>query len=288
MNIPVLPPDVNQSFEEFGMIKGGGPNGEAKPSIDGSVARSTEGGSRDAIRFGLTTIKNFGEGIATSIVKERKANGQFKSLSEFLTRIKDKNLNRKSLESLIKVGAFESITTEDRATLLHNIDRLLTFNKEQRSSESDQDSLFGGMMGTIEASEVSMEKAPPSNPADRLMWEKELLGLYISGHPLDSFREKLEGKENNIRKIKEIGKEKMPVVFGAIIEEIREVMTKKGEKMVFLKLSDLSDSIEAVAFPKVLEEFQDIIIPESCIAVKGTFSTRNNEKSILVDKVKLL
>jgi DNA polymerase-3 subunit alpha len=270
MNIPVLPPDINQSFEEFGMIKGGGPNGE------------------DAIRFGLTTIKNFGEGIATSIVKERKTNGKFISLSDFLTRIKDKNLNRKSLESLIKVGGFDSLVKEDRATLLHNIDKMLAFNKEQRASESDQDSLFSGMSEPVQANELKLEKAPESNPADKLMWEKELLGLYISGHPLDSFREKLENKETNIQKIKEVGKEKMPVVFGAIIESIREVMTKKGEKMVFLKLSDLSDSIEAVAFPKVLEEFQDMIIPESCIAVKGTFSTRNGEKSILVEKVKLL
>jgi DNA polymerase-3 subunit alpha len=120
------------------------------------------------------------------------------------------------------------------------------------------------------------------------MWEKELLGLYISGHPLDSFKDKLAGREKNIKRIKEEGKEKAPVVLGGIIENIRPVMTKKGEKMIFLKISDLSDSIDAVVFPKVYEEFQDILIPESCIVIKGTFSLRNGEKSILIDKVKAL
>jgi DNA polymerase-3 subunit alpha len=80
----------------------------------------------------------------------------------------------------------------------------------------------------------------------------------------------------------------MPVVVGGIIESIRSVVTKKGEKMIFLKLADLSDSVDAVVFPKVFEEFQDILIPESCIVAKGTFSLRNGEKSILIDKVKLL
>jgi DNA polymerase-3 subunit alpha len=272
MGIPVLPPDVNKSFEGFGVNVGDGPNGG------------------DTIRFGLTTIKNFGEGIGHSIVEERKANGEFKSLSDFLRRIKDKNLNKKSMEALIKTGALESITPagSDRETLLSNLDKLLAFNKEERSKESDQDSLFSLMSTPTKAAEIDLEPTPPINKADQLLWEKELLGLYISGHPLDSFRNKLEGRETNIKKIKETGKEKMPVVVGGIIESIRSVVTKKGEKMIFLKLADLSDSVDAVVFPKVFEEFQDILIPESCIVAKGTFSLRNGEKSILIDKVKLL
>jgi DNA polymerase-3 subunit alpha len=268
MGIPVLPPDVNQSFEEFGMIKNG------------------TGDGKDAIRFGLTTIKNFGEGIATSIVSERKANGKFTSLSDFLRRIKDKNLNKKSLESLIKTGAMDSFG--DRNLLLHNLEHILAFNKEERNKESDQDSLFGGLSSPTEANEIQLEPAPITNKADMLMWEKELLGLYISGHPLDGFKHKFENKNTNIKKIKATAKEKTPVVVGGIVEEIRNVTTKNGEKMIFFKLTDLSDSIEAVAFPKILEEFQDILIPESCIVVKGTFSTRNDRNSILIDKVKLM
>jgi DNA polymerase-3 subunit alpha len=272
MGIPVLPPDVNKSFEGFGVIVGKNSN------------------EQDTIRFGLTTIKNFGEGIGHSIVEERKANGEFKSLSDFLRRIKDKNLNKKSMEALIKTGAMDSITPigSDRATLLYNLDKLLTFNKEERAKETDQDSLFSMMGASNQVVDIELDKTTPVNPADKLMWEKELLGLYISGHPLDSFKDKLAGREKNIKRIKEEGKEKAPVVLGGIIENIRPVMTKKGEKMIFLKISDLSDSIDAVVFPKVYEEFQDILIPESCIVIKGTFSLRNGEKSILIDKVKAL
>lgn len=265
MSIAVLPPDVNQSFEGFTVVK--------------------QKGEKDSIRFGLTTIKNFGEGIATSIIDERKANGNFKSLTDFLKRIKDKNLNKKSMEALVKTGAMDAFG--DRNLLLQNLEHILAFNKEERSKESDQDSLFGASLQT-EATEIKLEPAPLTPQADKLMWEKELLGLYISGHPLDSFKDKLEGRETNIKKLKETAKEKTPAVFGGIVEEIRPVMTKKGEKMIFLKIADLSDTIDAVAFPKILEEFGDILIPESCIVVKGTFSLRNGEKSVLIDKVKLM
>ncbi len=275
MKIPVLPPDVNKSFEGFGVNK-------AKNS-----------GEKDTIRFGLSTIKNFGEGISSSIINERKANGDFSSLSDFLRRIKDKNLNKKSLESLIKVGALDSLCPrkEDlsnwRNTLMFNLDKILTFNKEEKTKESDQSSLFSLMSSPAKVSEIELDKAPAGNKANILLWEKELLGLYISGHPLEDFREKLENKDLNIKKLKE-GKGEKSVVIGGIIDEVRKTTTKKGENMVFLKISDMSDSIEAVAFPKIFEEFQDILIPESCLVIKGTVSERNGEKSILIDKVRLL
>lgn len=272
MGISVLPPDVNESFEGFTVVK--------------TTVNNTQPVIKDSIRFGLTTIKNFGEGIASSIIKERKANGKFTSLSDFLRRIKDKNLNKKSMESLIKTGAMDFFG--DRALLLYNLDRLLTFNKEERNKENDQDSLFGGLVNSNHASEITLEPTATTNMSDKLLWEKELLGLYISGHPLDNYRDKLESKDTNIKKIKETAKEKALIVVGGIIEEIRSVTTKNGDKMIFFKLADLTDTIEAVAFPKVFEEFQDVLIPESCIVVRGTFSTRNGGKSILVDKVKLM
>ena len=270
MRIQVLAPDINQSFEGFTVVKEDG---------------------KDAIRFGLTTIKNFGEGIAKSIITGRKSGGLFTSLSDFLRRIKDKNLNKKSLESLIKSGALDSFSTKKenyRETLLYNLEKLLTFNKEERGRESEQDSLFGGLPNSKETTEISLETAPKTSGSNNLLWEKELLGLYISGHPLESFKNKLENKNTNIKKLKEETKESKPVIFGGIIEEVKTVMTKNGERMVFLKIADLSDSIEAVAFPKIFEQFQDILIPESCIVVMGKISTRNGNKSILIDKVKLM
>ena len=262
MNIPVLPPDVNFSFEGFG------------------VNKAKNEGEIDTIRFGLTTIKNFGESVATSIIEERKANGPFKTLSDFLSRIKDKNLNKKSMESLIKTGAFDSLAKTDddkeqyRFTLLHNLDRLLAFNKEERAKETDQDSLFGSLAGSNVATEIDLEKAPHGNAADKLLWEKELLGLYISGHPLESFKERLENKTTDIKRMKESAKEKQPIVFGGIIDEVKPVVTKKGDKMVFLKISDLTDTIEAVAFPKVFEEFQEIVFKklEDLLAKEGICS----------------
>ena len=275
MSIPVLPPDVNESFEGFTVV-------QATVNNKQSVVRK----NTDSIRFGLTTIKNFGEGIATSIIAERKANGTFKTLTDFLRRIKDKNLNKKSMESLIKTGAMDNFG--ERNLLLQNLEHILAFNKEERSKETAQDSLFGAMSVPVEANDIKLEPAPATSQADKLMWEKELLGLYISGHPLDSFKDKLENRETNIKKIKETAKEKTPVVVGGIIEEVRSVMTKNGEKMVFMKMADLTDSIDVVAFPKIFEEFQGILIPESCIVIKGTMSLRNGEKSILIDKVKAM
>ena len=171
---------------------------------------------------------------------------------------------------------------------LNNLEKLLTFNKEERNKESDQDSLFGGTEIINQNIEINLEKTPETKIADKLMWEKELLGLYISGHPLDNYKHKLENRETNIKKLKETAKEREPVVIGGIIEEIRAVMTKKGEKMIFLKIADLEDSIEAVAFPQTLEEFKELLISENCIVVRGTFSIRNGEKSILIEKVKLM
>ncbi|MFZ2522685.1 MAG: DNA polymerase III subunit alpha [Minisyncoccia bacterium] len=274
MGIPVLPPDVNKSFEGFGVNKS---NIELHTSIP------------DTIRFGLSTIKNFGEGIAHSIVEERKKNGEFTSLSDFLRRVKDKNLNKKSLESLIKAGAMDSLAggSDDRSMLLSNIDKMLQFSREERQDMGDQTSLFFGT--EIKATEIKLELNGKTTQGDKLMWEKELLGLYISGHPLDSYKDKLENKNLNIKKIKESKKDKDEVVFGGIIEELRPVMTKKGEKMYFLKVSDLSDSIEAVAFPKILtEESSGLFAVENCVVIKGSVSLRNGEKSVLIDKIRLM
>jgi DNA polymerase-3 subunit alpha len=268
MEIPVLPPDINKSFEEFGVTK----------------ARNAD--EVDTIRFGLTTIKNFGEGIAKSIVDERKKNGEYTSLSDFLKRIKDKNLNKKSLESLIKAGAMDMFG--DRNLLLHNLDRLLQFNKEERQDNGEQNSLFFGT-NEIKATEIKLEPAEETPQAYKLMWEKELLGLYISGHPLDTYKDKLEKSGTTIRKIKELAKEKSTVVFGGIIEDVRPVLTKKGEKMFFLKISDMSNSTEAVAFPKIItEENSDLFTKENCVVIKGTVSIKDGEKSVLIDKIKLL
>lgn len=274
MNIPVLPPDINESFGGFAVISNAGGIGKG----------ITEGG--DKIRFGLYTIKNVGEGIADSIIAERKQNGRFISLVDFLDRIKDKNLNKKSLEALIKAGAMDAFG--DRGVLLANLEHILNYNKEKTKQGNDQDSLFGLMTDKSTVPTLKLDPSPEAHMVDKLTWEKELLGLYISGHPLDRFREKLEGKSFNVAKIREEAQEGMPVVVGGIVEEVRAIQTKKGDTMLFVKIADLSGNIECVVFPRVYIEHKDLFVPETCIAIKGKISMRNGSVSIIAEKAKKL
>ncbi|MCX6703601.1 MAG: DNA polymerase III subunit alpha [Candidatus Zambryskibacteria bacterium] len=291
LGITILPPDVNESFEGFTVIKEKGYAEDAQTLEEKIELRiATKEFSADSIRFGLTTIKNFGAGIAESIIKERKARGHFTSLEDFLSRINDKNLNKKSLEALIKTGAFDLLisTHYSRHTLLKNLDTLLTYHKESRiESSTAQDSLFGNSEGNT-LSKLNLVPEENSNTADQLLWEKELLGLYISGHPLQQFAERLDKRDMPICKVKEKTKAKEVVMIGGIIEEIKEIMTKKGDKMLFVRLADISDSIELVVFPKVYVEFRDVIAIDNCVVVKGVYSKKDGKESVLVDKIKLL
>lgn len=259
MGIEILPPDINESYSDFTLVKG-----------------------KETIRFGLTTIKNFGEGIAHIITEERKKNGHFKSLEDFLSRIQDRNLNKKSLEALIKSGALDAFG--ERGNLISNMETLLEYNKESRGSK-DQDSLFVAQVGY---SPIHLKPGNPVSPKERLAWEKELLGLYVSGHPLEQFKEKFSEQKNSIKKVKEVGKENEVVIVGGLISQIRDILTKKGDKMLFIKLADLTDEIELVVFPKTLTEFQSIFVADECIVVKAKVSLRNGEKSLIAEKAKKL
>jgi DNA polymerase-3 subunit alpha len=264
MGIPVLPPDINESFAGFSVVKK-----ENEPS---------------KIRFGLTTIKNFGEGIADFIIEERKKGGHFKTLEEFLTRIQDRNLNKKSLEALIKTGAMDALG--ERMSLLHNIENLLTYNK-QVANNLGQDSLFSSLSKSG-YSPLYLAPIEPATETERLNWERELLGLYVSGHPLDKFRDKVIDQKFSIKKIKEESKEGEVVVVGGLLEEIKPFLTKKGDKMLFTKFRDLGDVIEMAVFPKTFAEFQSLLVQDACLAIKARVTLRNGEKSLVAEKVKKL
>jgi len=267
MGIEILPPDINESFSEFTLVK--------KEKND----------DKETIRFGLTTIKNFGEGISHLITTERKERGKFKSLEDFLTRIQDRNLNKKSLEALIKSGAMDAFG--ERGFLLANMDNLLEYNKEALANP-DQNSLFNSLSALGGHSPIHLTPAKPATSAETLSWEKELLGLYVSGHPLEQFKDKLISQKNTIKKIKEHSKENDLVVVGGLIENMRDILTKNGDKMFFVKFVDLTDEIEMVVFPRTLKEFSNIFIPDQCIAVKARVSLRNGEKSLIAEKAKKL
>ncbi len=266
MKIPILPPDINESFSQFTVIKG-----KDEP---------------DRIRFGLVTIKNFGQGIATSIIEERKKNGHFTSLSNFLDRVKDRNLNKKSLEALIKSGALDSFGI-DRGILIGNIETLLAHNKEKEKHNDSQDSLFGGMTDPSSLPTLKLAEVPNADMKEKLAWEKELLGLYISGHPLDRYREIITKREMDIKKAQEL-KDGSEVTIACIIEEIKPITTKKGDAMAFIKLTDFSGTMESVVFPRTLVEFRSAFVVDKCLAVKGKVSERNGQKSMIIERVKVL
>ena len=261
MGIVVLPPDVNESGTDFTVV------------------------SENTIRFGLSSIKNFGDGISEAIILERKANGPFKTLSEFLSRVGSKNLNRKSLESLIKCGALDSLSpsTGGRGTLLENIEMLLTFHRESTAT-TPQNSLFGASFHSVPS--LNLKPGAHISLLDKLTWEKELLGIYVSGHPLDAHNGMTAKAKFTIAKIKADKQQGVPFIIPALIISVRAFLTKSGEKMAFIKLEDKTDSIEAVVFPKLFKQHANVIVPGECMLAKGKVSIRNGETTLAIDELK--
>jgi len=262
LRIEVLPPDINESFTDFTIVENQG---------------------KEAIRFGLQTIKNFGEGIANYIIAERKKNGSFKSLIDFLERIQDRNLNKKSLEALTMCGAMDKLG--ERKQIIENLPDLLKYNKDFALKPKEQNSLFGE---SFQISPIILKEVKPATTEEKLIWEKELLGLYISGHPLDKFSQQLLKSKTNLYRIKKKSLEGTTTVVAGIIEEAKPILTRKGDKMAFVKLSDFSDNIEVVIFPKVYAEFIELLQTEKCVLIKGKISKRNDEISLIAESIREL
>ena len=265
MKIPIMPPDINESFGDFTVIYDK---------------------NKHKIRFGLHSIKNFGEGIGDFIINEREINGKFNSISDFLKRIQNKNLNKKSLEALIKSGALDEFS--ERGKMLFNIEYLLRYNKEHFEIAQNQDSLFAEFSENTDFSKLNLKENEPASQTDKLFWEKELLGLYISGHPLDEFKEKIKDKYKTIKEIKMSMSSGMIIAVAGIVEECKTILTKKGDVMAFARVADFSDNIEIVLFPETFTKFKILMEREKCIAIKGKISTRNGGVSIITEAVKEL
>ncbi|MEK7069059.1 MAG: DNA polymerase III subunit alpha [Patescibacteria group bacterium] len=262
MNIKVWPPSVQEGKGNFTVIDG------------------------QNIRFGLYSIKNFGTGVADSIIEARGLEWVFKDIADFLSRIKDKNLNKRQLESLIECGALDEIG--ERGQLLFNIDLLLNYHRECTKAPTDQSSLFSPTTLDISSpAKLKLTIVQPATLEERLKWEKELLGLYISGHPLDKHKSKFTDPKKTIKYAKDSLRGVETVIAG-FVETTRVNMTKNGEKMGFLKITDFSGGIEAIAFPRTFKEYENILIPGSCIAIKGKISERNGESSFVIEKAKVL
>jgi len=259
MGITVLAPDVNESFADFTVID-------------------------DAtIRFGLSAIKNIGNHIVDVIIEERKKNSQYASITDFLKRVRDRDLNRKSLESFIKAGALASM--EKRGTLFANIDKLLDYARNSHEAAlRNQESLFGGADGAPEAP-LALAFAL-ENQDQELAWEKELLGLYLSSHPLAQYEHLLAQSPNPVASISPESTEKI-TCFG-YLASVKTITTKKGDAMAFAALEDVTGTIELIVFPKTYAKYKNVLQVDSLLAISGKSENRQGKLQIICDTVEAL
>ncbi len=268
LGIMVKTPAINESFEDFGVV-----------SSKGQEAT----GHGAYIRFGLSAIKNVGKGVAEEIVAERTQGGPYASLEDFLLRLSPKTVNKKTLESLIRSGALDGLG--ERGALLHNLDTILYFSHSahQNGVSSSQESLFGSALNQTIKPHLKLEDAPAAEQRTRLAWEKELLGIYLSEHPLESYRASLERlvvvpiRELILRREGEV------VSIAGIITSVQKIVTRSKEPMVFARFEDLNAATEVVVFPKTLRAQSDLWQVDTVLTVKGRISHKDGALKIMAE-----
>ena len=265
MGIIVLPPDINESYMTF------------------TVVRESLGTDQPRIRFGLLAIKNLGEGVSRAIIHERKANGPYQSLEDFLSRVKSKDLNKKSIESLAKSGALDNLA--ERNAVIYNIDKILNFIKEiNQQALSAQASLFSqSTAGPLLA--LKLDPAPAATRRECLTWEKEFLGLYISGHPYKEFERDLReitSRCNELVGLASAGE--IGVRVGGVITDLKKVYTRSGEPMLFAKIEDTTGSTELIIFPKILKALSQFWQEDKIVVAEGKLSDKDGEIKVIVNR----
>jgi DNA polymerase-3 subunit alpha len=269
MGIDVLPPDVNESFHEFAVV----PDGDNRKA---------------QVRFGMNAIKNVGAGAVEEIIRARKQDGPFKNVEDYLSRVNPRIVNRKNLESLIKAGALDRF--EDRSKLMHNLDLMIAFSQRlQKEANSGQTDLFGNLIesGEIERPKLALEKAATIyTPREQLLWERELLGLYLSQHPLAMFETYLEEQCMPMNGLKP-EHDGRSVVVGGAINDVREITTKNGSKMAFVKLEDKTKELELILFPGTYQQTTGLWEKDNVVLVRGKLSAKDREGNI-GEEVKVL
>ena len=255
LGIKILAPDVNSGAGHF--------------TVDGN-----------AIRFGLSAIKTVGEVATENIIGERKRGGKFKSLADFCGRVDLKNFTRRGLENLIKSGAFDSVDKR-RTALLESLDAARAAGAQMRRDlASGAINLFGEE--TFHETTFTLANVKERSEKEILAWEKDTLGFYISGHPLEEFREKISSLTSSTELDKLIGKR---VKVGGLITNVRRVTTKKGDSMAFLTLEDFHGTIEVTLFPNIFYNVVNVALPEEIVVIGGRVDNSNDAAQILADSV---
>ncbi|PIR73640.1 MAG: DNA polymerase III subunit alpha, partial [Candidatus Moranbacteria bacterium CG10_big_fil_rev_8_21_14_0_10_35_21] len=263
MDIEVLPPHINESFEEFAVI------------IDPKT-------KKERIRFGLNAIKNVGHTVAHEIVEERKRNGNFKNITDFVERVESKDLNKKSIEALAKVGGLEGMG--ERNQVVASIENILAHSKNhQNTKNSNQFSLFEA--SEISLPEINLLEVPVAEKKQRLSWEKELLGLYISDHPTREYRAYFKKVAVPIKEITlEMVERKINV--GGIISSIHRVYLKNQKTMLFVTIEDTEGKMEVIVFPKILDDTSLIWQEDKIVMISGKVSNKDGDFKLICDSVK--
>ncbi|OGY64231.1 MAG: DNA polymerase III subunit alpha [Candidatus Harrisonbacteria bacterium RIFCSPLOWO2_02_FULL_41_11] len=264
IGISILPPDINKSVSNFIPEEGN-------------------------IRFGLLAIKNVGQNIVNAIVGERQKGGPFKNLADLLERVEHKDLNKKSFESLLKCGALDSLGIERNCGLL-NVEEIIKFaGSIRKSKQTSQFNLFGN--GTLSADALKLKPGAPATSQDKLVWEKELLGLYISDHPLNKYKNEISASGasaiKNLVGEESSGGIKNPKIAG-IVSGIKRVITKLGQPMVFAKVEDFNDAMEVIVFSDTLAKTLPLWQENKAVLVSGKMSWRGGEPKLICDSVKEL
>ncbi len=265
MGLTVLPPDINESFASFTVVK-------------------KDAGENTKIRFGLSAIKNVGENLVAATIAERQANGAFVNLEDFLSRVQHKDLNKKSLDSLAKVGALDAFA--ERQALIENTNELLRFAKGADDEATNGQSNLFAQLPTTHAPKLRLRPTEPATSGHRGTWERELLGLYITDHPLTPYRRHLATMAQPIKDITERSKQRVRV--GGLITKMKKITTKTNAAMAFVRIEDLSGGIEIVVFPKFYAESAALWNENSVVVVEGQTSNKDGEWKILADRVRVI
>jgi DNA polymerase-3 subunit alpha len=263
MGLTVLSPDVNQSYQEFAIVP-----------------------AAKQIRFGMAAVKGVGVSAVEEIVRARDEGGKFASVEDFAKRVKTAKVNKKAWEALIKSGAFDSLG--DRSDLLFNLENILAFaSKLQKEALSGQTDMFGTMGGEGLMPKVELRPAPAKyTEKEQLMWERELLGLYISAHPLDNYDAFFEEQTIPLHSVRPtIDGQK--VTIGGLVTTVRTIVTKSGSKMAFVGLEDKTGETELIVFPKFYEQLGAELKQDIVLKVTGSVNARDRDGN-LGDEAKLI
>jgi len=267
MGIEVLPPDINESFRTF------------------TVVADSLKTNNPTIRFGLQAIRNFGENIAKVIIKNRREKGVFADFEDLLLRIQSKDFNKKSLEGLAKSGALDNF--EERNRILENIDRILLFIKEvERERTTVQTNLFA-TKGQSGLPKLQLLEIEPATKEQRLSWEKEFLGLYVTEHPFTEFEPYFSDIIVPLHKIVELRNKngEKQILTAGVITNVHKIITAKGDPMLFVRIENSLFGLEVLIFPKLYQEIGSMLVEEKIIVVNGNLSDKDDDDKILANMV---